>query len=230
MDTQITSAPNAILFDWDNTLVDSWHSSFEALNTTLSAMGHPAWSEEEARCRGGGSARELFPVLFGDAWQEAEKIYYDAFNKVFLKNLRVMDGAPELLDQLREHNLAMAIVSNKRGNLLRAEIAHLGWQDYFSSVIGAGDAARDKPSADPALMALREMGLSAGKDIWFIGDSLTDMACAHKSGCLPVLVETGVPPEDVLKKHPPALRFNSNYTIMEYIGDYFTRKLSFSLV
>ena len=31
--------PTAIIFDWDDTLVDNWESINSALNTTLKAMG-----------------------------------------------------------------------------------------------------------------------------------------------------------------------------------------------
>ena len=36
--------PTAILFDWDNTLVDSWATIHEALNVVMAAMGKPLWS------------------------------------------------------------------------------------------------------------------------------------------------------------------------------------------
>ena len=36
--------PRAILFDWDNTLVESWGVIHEAMNLTLDAMGHPRWT------------------------------------------------------------------------------------------------------------------------------------------------------------------------------------------
>jgi len=33
--------PHAILFDWDNTLVDSWGTIHEALNAVMVAMDEP---------------------------------------------------------------------------------------------------------------------------------------------------------------------------------------------
>ena len=41
--------PRAILFDWDNTLVDSWTTINEAHNFLMRAMGMPEWSIEETR-------------------------------------------------------------------------------------------------------------------------------------------------------------------------------------
>src|SRR4029079_2421978 len=36
--------PRAVLFDWDNTLVDNWATITEAFNATLTAMGHRPWT------------------------------------------------------------------------------------------------------------------------------------------------------------------------------------------
>jgi len=43
--------PRAVLFDWDNTLVDNWPTIHDALNATFAAMGHPAWTLAETRER-----------------------------------------------------------------------------------------------------------------------------------------------------------------------------------
>ncbi len=47
--------PRAIMFDWDNTLVDSWGTIHEALNFLMRAMDKPEWSIEETTS-GSGSA------------------------------------------------------------------------------------------------------------------------------------------------------------------------------
>jgi len=63
--------PRAILFDWDNTLVDSWATIHEALNFLMRAMDKPEWSLAETRERVRLSLREAFPPLFGERWEEA---------------------------------------------------------------------------------------------------------------------------------------------------------------
>ena len=49
--TDARQRPRAILFDWDNTLVESWGVIHEALNLTLAAMGHAHWTREETEKR-----------------------------------------------------------------------------------------------------------------------------------------------------------------------------------
>jgi phosphoglycolate phosphatase len=59
--------PSAVLFDWDNTLVDSWAVIHAALNETFTAMDHPNWTREETEARVRGSLRDTFPGMFGTA-------------------------------------------------------------------------------------------------------------------------------------------------------------------
>ncbi len=65
--------PKAVLFDWDNTLIDSWPVIFEATNATLTEFGHDPWTLEEIKGRVRKSLRNAFPEYYGDRWQEAGK-------------------------------------------------------------------------------------------------------------------------------------------------------------
>ena len=51
--------PRAIVFDWDNTLIDSWHAILDAQNHTLTSFGLEPWTLEQTRERVRGSMREL---------------------------------------------------------------------------------------------------------------------------------------------------------------------------
>jgi len=63
--------PRAILFDWDNTLVDTWATIHDALNFLMRAMEPAEWSLAETRERVRLSLREAFPLYFGERWEEA---------------------------------------------------------------------------------------------------------------------------------------------------------------
>lgn len=73
---------------------------------------------------------------------------------------------------------------------MRLEAAQLDWKQYFVSIVGAHDAPRDKPAREHADRALLLAGLEGSANIWFIGDSETDVACARNAECTPVLVGT----------------------------------------
>jgi len=118
--------PRAVLFDWDNTLVDSWPIIHDALHLTLTTMGHKPWTLEESKARVRLSLRDSFPALFGTRWEEARRVYMDAFQSIHLERLGALAGVVELLEHLTEAGCYLAVVSNKTGPILRREAAHLG--------------------------------------------------------------------------------------------------------
>jgi phosphoglycolate phosphatase len=178
--------PKAILFDWDNTLVDNWGAIHAAINLTLVAMGHKPWTLEETHRNVARSLRDSFPVLFGDRWEEARKIFYDSFEAVHLEQLRALPGAGEMLANLSTRGIYLAVVSNKTGRYLRAEAEQLGWTGYFKRLVGATDAAVDKPAVEPVDMALAGSGVTRGPEVWFVGDGAIDLECAVNAGLTPI--------------------------------------------
>ncbi len=188
--------PRALLFDWDNTLVDTWGVIHYALKVTFEAMGMEPWTLEQARQRVRQSARDAFPKLFGARAEEATEIFYGSYEKSHLAKLAEAPGAGAMLRRLADaEDLYLGVVSNKRGDLLRREAEHLGWAAFFGGIVGATDAPRDKPAPDAVDMALAGSGIRPGKEVWFVGDTDIDMVCAVNSGCLPVLVRAQGPAE-----------------------------------
>lgn len=180
--------PRAILFDWDNTLVDSWVTIHESLNFLMRALARPEWSLAETRARVRLSLREAFPLLFGARWEEAREIYLAHFRTIHLDRLTALPGREAMLRGLAERDVFLAVVSNKTGELLRREVARLGWTEFFGSIVGAGDAPQDKPAAAPVHLALARSGIAASGEVWFVGDNAIDMECARNSGCVAVLL------------------------------------------
>jgi phosphoglycolate phosphatase len=182
--------PRAALFDWDNTLVDNWPTIHDALNAAFAAMGHPSWTLMETRERVRASLRDSFPVMFGDRWEAARDIFYARFEARHIETLVPLPGAEALLNALRHRGVYLGVVSNKTGRYLRKEAAALGWERYVTRLVGAQDAAIDKPDRAPVDLALEGSGIPAGPAVWFVGDTAMDMRCAHAAGCTAVLVGT----------------------------------------
>ncbi len=181
-------APKGIIFDWDNTLVDSWACIQAAMNRTLRAMGQAEWEMAEVKSRVALSLRDSFPSLFAERWKEARDVFYAAFEAIHLDYLKPLPGAAEMLESLIERGVRLGVVSNKNGRFLRQEAAHLGWERMFDRLVGATDAPRDKPAAAPVLLALAGMDCVAGETVWFVGDAAVDMECAGNAGCVAILL------------------------------------------
>ncbi|MCW9040894.1 MAG: HAD family hydrolase [Rhodospirillales bacterium] len=213
--------PEAILFDWDYTLVDNFGAIHCAMNLTLESFGMPAWTLEETVARAKRSLRDNFPLVFGDQWTEARDIFYESFARTHLNTLRALPGAQSMLEQARELGLYLGVVSNKNGLYLRREANHLGWEGLFSRIIGATDAERDKPALDPVVMALEESSVTIGQSVWFVGDTEIDLECAITAGCTGVLIRKKPPEKGEFDDYPPACYVNDCDGLSDLINGFF---------
>lgn len=180
--------PKAVIFDWDNTLVDTWPIIHIALDTTLEKMGREKWGLEKVKNTVHKSLRESFPEIFGNEWEKAGEIYKTNYRSINLDKLRLLSKSLELVSFLEDEAITQFVVSNKMGPTLRMEVAKAGLEKKFFATVGSFDAASDKPSKDPVDLALLGSDLDPKKDeIWFIGDTIADIECAYNSGCRPIL-------------------------------------------
>ena len=178
--------PSILLYDWDNTLVDGWAGITAALNAAFTEFGHPLWTVEDTRNRVRVSLRESFPVMFGDRWEHARDIFYETLTHQHLNHVSPMPGVPDVLQA--GAGWPQGVVSNKAGAFLRREVVHLGWSRFFGPVVGAGDAAVDKPDPAPIHMALSQLGHAADPSVWYMGDTALDMQAARAAGITAVLI------------------------------------------
>lgn len=188
--------PKAVIFDWDNTLVDTWPVIHQALAATFAGMGQEPWTLEQTMRRVRKSMRDSFPEIFGEDWQRAGEAYQRHYRSRHLEMLAPLPQAEAALKRIRELGIYCVVVSNKKNYNLRAEVKHLGWDGYFDALVGSDDAPRDKPHADPVHLAFEKSGIVPGPDVWFIGDSEIDLECAQGCGCTAILY--GAP----AKAHP----------------------------
>ena len=180
--------PKAVIFDWDNTLVDTWPLIHAAIDKTMTAMGKEPWGLEKVRDNVHKSMRESFPMIFGSDWEKAGEIYKNAYRSMHLEKIELLPNALNLINKLEEKGVLQFLVSNKIGATLRKEAKKIGVDKKFFSLIGATDADSDKPSVAPVNLALMGSGIDPKKDeVWFVGDTIADIECAYNSGCRPIV-------------------------------------------
>ncbi len=179
--------PKAIIYDWDNTLVDSWPLIQRSLDKTLISMNKKPWGLEKVKANVHKSMRESFPALFGDKWQEAGELYKQNYYDIHL-DIDFLPNSKKLINYVSQIGILQFVVSNKVGVTLRKECAKLNVEDLFFSIIGAHDSNNDKPSKDPVELAISGSDIDLKKDeIWFIGDTISDVECALNSNCTPII-------------------------------------------
>lgn len=160
----------AVFFDWDNTLVNTWPGILSATNAVLKHFGKSEISLEEVKIRARLSSREGFPQYFGENWQKALSLFYKKIeeNK---DNIKLCEGAITFVEALKKTNKIIAIISNKRNDLLKSEVER--FKIPSNLILGSGDTPFDKPNPEMGLVALKCLKLKPNQVV-YVGDSITD--------------------------------------------------------
>jgi len=184
--------PAAVVFDWDNTLIDTFPLIFAGNNLVRREFGLAEWSEAECHQYSQLSAKEMFTQYYGDRAAEAEKIFYGHIREHHLTSLKVMAEAENLVLFLIQKGVKLGIVSNKRGEVLRQEVAALNWNHHFLAVLGPDDVGGvGKPDPRGVCQALAQLGLESNdySNTWYIGDTPNDIKTAKAAGMISVFIE-----------------------------------------
>ena len=178
------SRPDLVIFDWDNTLVDTFPLLHRAYNKMLCHFGHAEWDEKQARAGIRIAAKDCFPAMFGEEnFQTAMDVFYTEVEAHHIRELQVIPGAKALLEHLHAHDIPMAVFSNKTDRLLTPEISSLGWDNFFQTCLGASSVEKGKPDPEGVHICARTVKQAhPDPHIWYVGDTENDMKTARAAG------------------------------------------------
>ena len=168
---------NIILWDWDNTLADTFEAIWKAQNDMRAHYGLAPWSQEEAKKAMNRSARDLTKNLVGEKNVKEVSAYYLKCYTKRLGQLKLKDGTKEILEYAHSLGFVNILASNKNQDILLNEANKLGIISYFDKIIGAEEAIQDKPSKIFTDKAIENF--TARDLIVSIGDGLSDVQMAH---------------------------------------------------
>ncbi len=210
--------PEAVFFDWDGTLVDTLPFLLKAHNHVRETLGYPLWDVDDFKRHVHYSSRELYGTLYGDQETYALETLARFMEENHLAHLTVLSDSYDLLAYLAGEGIPVGIVSNKRHEFLLREISHLGWDHLARISIGAGFAGKDKPAPDPLLLALKSCDIVPSANVWYVGDSETDMRTAAASGCAAVLVRHHHDNEHLQEQYNPLHVFDNCKKLHDFIA------------
>lgn len=169
----------AVLFDLDGVLIDSYRVWFRLLNAAAEELGYPSISRELFReCWGQGSRLDRERFFPGHTLAEVERYYHDHFLD-HVAALEVAPGVPELFEALRARSLSSAVITNTP----RALAVRLVRRARASpdAVVGGDEVEKPKPAPDMVWLACERLGVSPARAL-VVGDSHHDREAARAAG------------------------------------------------
>lgn len=187
---------DAYLFDADGTLIDTRELIYRSYVHMSQAMG----IEEPTRERIEGTTglpfndqlREVLGHLErGDEFYErAAGVYREHLMDNYQPTLSIFPGELEVLAELARRGKKMCIVTSRRLPSLVEFLRFLDMEKYFSLLVTPESTKRHKPNPDPALFAMKELGVAPDRAV-FVGDAVFDIMCGAAAGVDTVLVTWG---------------------------------------
>jgi phosphoglycolate phosphatase len=185
-----------IIFDLDGTLTDTIEDIADHMNTLLDEYGFETYEAEEYKQMVGNGLRNLIILSVPDKFNndplidEMEEKLVDRYAADPVGKTSLYPGIAELLSELQNKRVPMAVLSNKSHEIVAkvADTLLSTWE--FSSVRGSGPDFPRKPDPTSALISAEKMDLSP-REILFVGDSGVDMQTGRNAGMSPIGVLWG---------------------------------------
>lgn len=170
--------PSLIIWDWDNTLVNSRPVVVAALNDVANMAHLPLITHQDIVDVMGTHMGRFWQENFGDKKTEAVAYYlsrYVAHNE----KLELFPETRDVLEWVRSKGIPQIVVSNKNQHILDEECHRLNLGKYFDKVIGTDDRHIAKPTR---AFADEIFGEEWPKNALMIGDGESDMMFAQTLG------------------------------------------------
>ena len=180
---------DAIVWDWDNTLLNSRRAAELALNDLATQKGLPPPTEADIinvlGSRRGEYWLKNYPM---DVWDALHQ-YLDIYQKYAKTEVSLFPETEAVLSIVRDHRVPQLIASNKDQYIIDEEIRRFHLDGYFEKIVGGKGMEVAKPTKAFANLVL---GKKWPKRILMIGDGESDMDFAKTMGAYALFVREGM--------------------------------------
>lgn len=191
----------AVIFDMDGLLIDSERAILDCWRETAAAqsldLDDSLWLSmvglHEAGCA------ELLERLLGV--EGAERLNAQCkldYDRKVERGLPLKAGARELLQDLSDRDVPMAVATSTCGERARLKLARSGIERYFRHVVTSSDVVHAKPEPDIYLLAAQRLGIPPEECI-ALEDSEFGVRAAAAAGMRVIQVPDLVPSTDLTR-------------------------------
>lgn len=194
-----------VLFDWDGTLIDSFHADSQAYLAMFREIGSE-WGLKELEQHYSPDWYTVYRAagIPPHRWDEADRLWRAYYAK---HPSHLMTGARQVLRRLsRRHRLGL-VTSGDRERVTR-QLRKFALTRLFRARVCGGDTQEKKPHPAPLLLALRQMKLRPEECV-YVGDTPEDVRMARAVGMPAIAVLGPFPTEKRLRAERPEFLLGS---------------------
>jgi HAD superfamily hydrolase (TIGR01509 family) len=196
---------SGVLFDWDGTLIDSYHADSQAYLALFREMGVP-WGLHELERNYSPNWYAVYRAagIPNARWNDANRIWRAYYAK---HRPKLMSGTRRVVAQLaRRHKLGL-VTSGDRNRVIR-QLREFGLTRLFRTRVCGGDTEEKKPHPAPLQLALQQMRLEPAECV-YVGDTPEDIEMARSASVRAIAVLGPFPTEKRLRAVKPEFLLQS---------------------
>lgn len=196
----------AAIFDMDGTLTNfrfDIRQARKALIEELARRGYDASGVDVAAPTQGILDAAIAQTTPGDGerYQEFRRAAFAILDGFEMESLGTASAFPrtrETLDYLKSKDVRIAVLTNSGRRAASEALRKAGLFDCFEFVLTRDETVLMKPRPEGMAMAVSKFGFPPGS-VYYVGDSLLDIAAARGAGVRMIGVATGNYPAERLK-------------------------------
>ncbi|NCD33938.1 MAG: HAD family hydrolase [Spartobacteria bacterium] len=193
----------ALLFDLDGTLLNTLADLADAVNRTMRKHGYAEHPQDAYRFFVGCGMEKLIiralpeqartPQVIADCKRD----FMEDYGKNWMNATALYPGIAELLDNLQQNGIHMAVLSNKPHEMTKKCVETYMSSWAFDAVIGQIDGIPVKPDPSSANRIVKLINAKSDEFL-YVGDSSVDMRTAAAADMTAVGVTWGFRPKKEL--------------------------------
>jgi pyrophosphatase PpaX len=206
-----------VLFDWDGTLINSYHADTSAYLAMFKEMGI-AWGLEELEKHYSPNWYQVYRAagLPRKLWEDADRAWRAHYAK---HRPKLIAGARRVLARVASTHPMGLVTSGDRDRVTR-QLREFRLTTLFAARVCSGDTARKKPHPEPLRLALRKMQLDPAVCV-YVGDSPQDVEMAQRAGVRAIGVLGPFPTEKRLRAAKPEFLIGSLEELPDVLKKFF---------
>jgi len=215
----------ACVFDLDGTTINTLGALRYCVSSSLAEMGLPPVTEDEIKQYISNGKRALLRralAKYDDTDPGDMADLMEIYDRIFIRDcdrdLKVYEGMPEVLEELKSRGLKLATLTNKGEPGAQRCISKVYREGLFDIVIGARPGHELKPDTGSLLEILDGFGVKTSETLYF-GDSWVDMQTGKDAGCVTVGVLWGYRDRAELEAYSPEYIIERPEQILEIVDE-----------
>ena len=214
----------AVIFDWDLTLWNSWGIHLFLMESTGRELGVPAPDARAVAAEFHRPFRQHLLWFFGsapDAEQEIDGIldaYLANYDRIIGHRNYLYPGVTTLLGALKRRGIRIGIVSDKITDFGDAELRQSGLEELVDSTSFKTDARPFKPDPAGLHQVMQELGVDPS-DAMYVGDAPQDIRCARAAGAVSAAAMWATIDVDAILAQTPDYRLHRPHQVMAVVAD-----------